>query len=88
LVGGFAVPSGGFEEEPDAGVFAVVLDVQGVYAAEIRRVHDDTDFLVGFPDHRVHDGFVGFGFAGGGVPAAGSVAAAALGEQDVAVAHE
>src|SRR5262249_18303604 len=63
-------------------------DVDGWDAAQAAGVGDDSDFLVGFPDDGVHDGFVGFGFTGWGVPPASAVAAPSLGEQDVAVAHE
>src|SRR5262249_19313122 len=82
------MPAGGFEEESDAGLFAVVLDVDGMDAAQVVGVDDDSDFLVASREDGVHDGFVGFGFAGGGVPPASAVAAPSLGEQDVAVAHE
>jgi hypothetical protein len=69
-------------------LFSVVLNVQGVNATEILSVHDDTDFLVGFPDHSVHNGLTGFHLARRSVPTAVTVAAATLGEQDVAVPHE
>lgn len=65
LVGGFADPAGGGEEESEAGFRAGALDVDGVDAGAVGGVDEDADFFVGFAGCGGGGGFACVEFAGG-----------------------